>query len=131
MLLGMGRDRNDGKIELSENGQPMINWKMKNSELHYARTRHEMARLAKAMGGKFYENPLSFIKKIVAVHTIGGCAMAESPAEGVVSTKGEVFGHQGLYVMDASIMPTSLGPNPSLTIAALTEYLIDQFPRKI
>jgi cholesterol oxidase len=38
---------------------------------------------------------------------------------GVVDATGEVFGHRGLFVADGSIMPGPVGPNPSLTIAAL------------
>jgi cholesterol oxidase len=32
-----------------------------------------------------------------------------------------VFGHPGLYVADGSVMPGPVGPNPSLTIAALAD----------
>ncbi len=56
--------------------------------------------------------------------------MAETREEGVVDTNGEVFGHPGLYVVDASILPASTGPNPSLTIAAMAERIADKFPEK-
>jgi GMC oxidoreductase len=38
---------------------------------------------------------------------------------------GEVFGYPGLYVVDGSIMPSAIGVNPSLTIAAVAEKLSD------
>jgi cholesterol oxidase len=47
--------------------------------------------------------------------------MAESPDLGVVDDTGSVYGYEGLYCIDGSIVPTSLGVNPSLTISALSE----------
>ena len=126
VLLGMGRDRNDGEIVLRDDGEPVIKWKMAASRLHYDRVRREMKKIARHLGGRFVDNPLTHLDKIIAVHPIGGCVMAESPESGVVNPRGEVFGYPGLYVVDASIIPTSLGPNPSLTIAALAEYIADR-----
>jgi choline dehydrogenase-like flavoprotein len=56
-----------------------------------------------------------------AAHPLGGCRMADSPDLGVTDHAGRVFGYEGLYCVDSSIVPTSLGVNPSLTIAALAE----------
>ncbi|HVS28112.1 MAG TPA: GMC oxidoreductase [Solirubrobacteraceae bacterium] len=58
-------------------------------------------------------------------HPLGGCRMATSPDLGVVDDSGSVFGYEGLYCIDSSIVPTSLGVNPSLTIAALSERCAD------
>jgi len=63
-------------------------------------------------------------------HILGGCAMAQGPDRGVVDAAGRVFGYDGLYVMDASIIGANLGVNPSLTITALAEYLCSQMPAK-
>lgn len=60
-----------------------------------------------------------------AAHPLGGCRMAESADLGVVDHSGAVFGYEGLYCIDSSIVPTSLGVNPSLTIAALAERCSD------
>jgi choline dehydrogenase-like flavoprotein len=68
------------------------------------------------------------------VHPLGGCPMADSIAEGVVDEFGRVFRphatdprfvHEGLVVLDGSIVPTSLGINPSLTITALSLRAVD------
>ena len=53
--------------------------------------------------------------------------MGTSPEDSVVNTKGEVFGYDGLYVVDGSILPTSVGPNPSLSIAAVAEYIAQEW----
>jgi cholesterol oxidase len=59
--------------------------------------------------------------KFITVHPLGGCPMADDPAAGVTDDRGRVHGYDGLYVLDGSIVPTSLGVNPSKTIAALAE----------
>ena len=61
-----------------------------------------------------------------ASHPLGGCRMADSKDFGVVDHRCEVFGHEGLFCMDSSAIPTSLGVNPSLTISAVCERAADQ-----
>lgn len=61
------------------------------------------------------------------VHPLGGCAIGTSAADGVVDACGRVFDgvggvHDGLVVLDGSIVPRALGVNPALTIAALAEH---------
>jgi cholesterol oxidase len=63
-------------------------------------------------------------------HILGGCVMANSTSEGVVNHEGRVFGYQGLYVADGSVLPVNLNANPALTITALAEYFMSQIPTK-
>jgi cholesterol oxidase len=64
---------------------------------------------------------------LLTVHPLGGCAIGESVVKGVVNEYGEVFDpmaadgglHEGLVVLDGSIVPSALGTNPALTIAAV------------
>ena len=65
-------------------------------------------------------------KRQISAHPLGGCPMGNDASDGVVDSFGRVFrGKNGnttypeLYVADGSIVPTSLGVNPSLTITAL------------
>src|SRR4051812_50140210 len=51
--------------------------------------------------------------------------MADSPDLGVTDDAGSVYGYEGLYCIDSSIIPSSLGVNPSLTIAAVSERAAD------
>ncbi len=63
-------------------------------------------------------------------HILGGCSMADSPDNGVVGFDGQVFGYPNLFVADGSVVPANLGVNPSLTITALSEYIMSQVPEK-
>jgi cholesterol oxidase len=62
--------------------------------------------------------------------------MGESHTQGVVNDLGQVYDedgklHDGLYVADASIVPTSIGVNPFLTISALTERIAERLIRSL
>ncbi len=84
-----------------------------------------MASVARYRGmGRFMA--LTETQGVYCAHPLGGCRMAESPDLGVVDHTGAVFGYEGLYCVDGSIVPTSLGVNPSLTIAALSERCAEQ-----
>ncbi len=56
--------------------------------------------------------------------------MAESPEKGVTDFKCKIHGYDNLYVVDGSLIAANLGVNPSLTITALAEYILAQFPEK-
>ncbi|XVF76168.1 hypothetical protein PTKIN_Ptkin13bG0244600 [Pterospermum kingtungense] len=65
-----------------------------------------------------------------SVHLLGGCNASSDFLDGVCNPNGQVFYpaapglvHQGLYVCDASLIPCSVGVNPSLTIAAAAEHV--------
>ena len=82
-----------------------------------------MRRFSRALGGQFvrslpWRRPL---RRLLTAHPLGGCVMSDSPDAGVVNDRGEVWGHPGLFVSDASVIPGPLAVNPALTIAALAE----------
>jgi choline dehydrogenase-like flavoprotein len=58
---------------------------------------------------------------VYASHPLGGCRMADEVGLGVVDDACAVHNYEGLYCMDSSAIPTSLGVNPSLTISAVCE----------
>jgi choline dehydrogenase-like flavoprotein len=67
----------------------------------------------------------------MAFHPLGTCRMAPDAERGVVSEGNEVFGTPGLYVCDGSVIPSSLGVNPQLTIMALATRLSEKLLGKI
>jgi choline dehydrogenase-like flavoprotein len=52
-------------------------------------------------------------------HPLGSCRMGASPNTSVVDADGQVWGVRELYVADGSIVPTSLGVNPQVSIMAM------------
>jgi cholesterol oxidase len=56
--------------------------------------------------------------------------MADTKDLGVTDGSGAVHGYEGLYCIDSSIIPTSLGVNPSLTIAAVSERCAEALVQK-
>ncbi|MEA2420212.1 MAG: enediyne biosynthesis protein [Thermoleophilaceae bacterium] len=65
-------------------------------------------------------------RNVSAAHPLGGCRMADSKDFGVVDHRNEVFDNEGMFCMDSSAIPTSLGVNPSLTISAVAERACEQ-----
>lgn len=86
---------------------------------------------AKEMGGM----PFSLITETAfniptTAHILGGCCMGESAATGVIDADHQVFGYEGLYVIDGSAVSANPGVNPSLTIAAMAERAVAKWPAK-
>ena len=63
-------------------------------------------------------------------HILGGATMGRTPADGVCDEFGRVYGYENMYVCDGSLVPANLGVNPSLTITALSEYVMHHVPAK-
>jgi cholesterol oxidase len=124
-LLGMGRDVPDGRLFL-RNGRLDTTWKRKESDAYFERLRTTSRGFAEALGGRFADNPLWFLRRVITVHPLGGAPMGRNPNEGVVDPWGNVYGYPGLHIADGSVMPGPTGPNPSFTIAALADRFADQ-----
>lgn len=110
---------------------------------HVKKLNDVLAKATRAVGGTLVQNPFFalFGQQEVTVHPIGGACMARDgrPSTGVTNHFGEVFKgetadspetHEGLIVMDASIIPTALGANPLATITALAERSVEAFCMK-
>ncbi len=134
--LVMAHDDESGEIRVEE-GRARVAWPNAGKQPVYAAIEKTLEAATAALGGDYVRNPIStglFNDRTVTVHPLGGCAMADDAAHGVVDDAGRVFRgesgesgasgnavHAGLYVMDGATMPMSLGVNPLLTISALAE----------
>ncbi|XVQ08450.1 GMC oxidoreductase [Spirillospora sp. CA-255316] len=121
-LLGMGRDSADGRLALKD-GRLTADWSAETSAAHFERLRTTMQGIADVLGAEYADNPMWFRKRVVTVHPLGGAPMGRHPVEGVCDAFGEVFGFPGLYIADGAAMPGPVGPNPSLTIAAMADRM--------
>jgi enediyne biosynthesis protein E9 len=132
-LLAMVEDTHDGEFfaappqggAVRPNAGPVavgtFNYKFSDQSLKVRQAADRaMKRIAERKGlGRFMG--LTETEGGYAAHPLGGCRMAESKDLGVTDSRGRVFDHEGLYCIDSSIIPSSLGVNPSLTIAAVSE----------
>jgi cholesterol oxidase len=124
-ILTMGRDYPNGNLYL-KGGRLECDWEIKKSQEYFNRVVRVGRSIAKAINAEFMENPAyEFLHQVLTAHPLGGCPMADNENEGVVSSDGEVFNYSGLYVADGSIMPGPVGPNPSLTIGAMSDRIAD------
>ena len=57
-------------------------------------------------------------------------AMGKDKNDGVIDNCGRLFGYQNFNVADGSIIPANLSVNPSLTILALSEWIMSHVPKK-
>ncbi len=61
--------------------------------------------------------------KLMAFHPLGTARADARPAHGVVDEHLQLHGVRGVHVADGSVVPSSLGVNPQLTIMALATRL--------
>ncbi|SCK26627.1 Choline dehydrogenase [Variovorax sp. HW608] len=134
-LPGDGRDGSDG-----EEGTLGVDWPGVRSDTSFDKHQQALESLVAKNGGgaRVLPNPIwrplpGMLERlyglargpVLTVHPLGGCPMGDHAAVGVVDEFGRVFDgdskrvHGGLVVLDGAIVPTSLGINPSLTIAML------------
>ena len=87
-------------------------------------------RMAKLMGGTPGGTIGEPFNVPMTAHFIGGCAIGDSAATGVVDPYHRVYGYEGLHIVDGSTISANLGVNPSLTITAQAERALSFWPNK-
>lgn len=91
--------------------------------------------VAEKMAEKMNGNAYSVLPEVLfdvssTAHILGGCNMGATEQDGVCDFKGEVHGYKNMYVADGSVIPANLGVNPSLSITAISEYIMSQIPTR-
>ncbi len=133
-ILAMVEDTHDGEFysappgggsHMQPNGGPvgigLFNYELSPQSTRIREEANEAIRLIceRRAVGRFLK--LAETEGVYASHPLGGARMADEIGLGVVDHRCEVFGSEGLFCMDSSVIPTSLGVNPSLTISAVCE----------
>lgn len=128
--LVMSHDDGNGHAGLEED-RLRIRWPDVGGQPIFDRISQALERATEALGGTYLISPIwhkLLGERLVTVHPLGGCGMAEDAERGVVNHKGQVFAatagsavYEGLYVSDGAVIPRPLGVNPLLTISALAE----------
>jgi cholesterol oxidase len=142
-FFAVSHDSADGQLVL-EDDRISLRWPTANNEAAYRRLDAALEALVKRAGGRYVKNPLAGTlmgHQPATAHPLGGCSMGRDRDDGVVNHKGQVFDaniragvadvHEGLYVIDGSIIPRSLGVNPLLTITALAERAMIHLAREL
>jgi cholesterol oxidase len=66
----------------------------------------------------------------MTAHFIGGCAIGDSAATGVIDPYHRLYGYEDAYVVDGAALSANLGVNPSLSITAQAERAASLWPNK-
>jgi choline dehydrogenase-like flavoprotein len=148
LLSGMGTDSSDGTIKLQDSWKNNpnrdmnalnildVDFDLNNLVPLFNRMRNSMERIAKQIGkdgASSFSTPLWNPGDIngsstIVLHNLGGCSMGKDRDQGVVDSFGRVYKGNGatltevypdFYIADGGIVPTSVGINSTLTIAAL------------
>ncbi len=137
-------DRSAGRVRLASDGSLRIAYRLlasdaarlvfgiaRAAELFYAAGAREVypqisgiptlprARIAELEAS----SPPTSALRLEAFHPMGTARMDADPRRGVTAIDGAVHGARGLYVADGSLLPSSLGVNPMLTIMAMASQV--------
>ena len=116
-IMAMSEDLPDPNSRvLWKNGEVVLDWKKTNTRAHDLL----VGRLKQAMRKAGW--PITLARgfpKSKPSHQCGTNRMGADPATSVVDVNLKAHDLDNLYICDASVLPTSAGVNPSLTIAAL------------
>ena len=135
-LLSIGHDTTSGVVRLSKEHPDVVNihWPGAGLEAWVPPVTKAHEKAAKAMGGQHVPCPLSkqcFNHGLLTTHPLGGAVMADRAENGVAAHNGAVFStasgqatHSTLFIVDAALIPRSVGVNPVRTICTLAERIM-------
>lgn len=136
-------DDGRGRVSVGSHGLPSIEyWVSEKDQAKFKKGLKTVARIYFAAGAKQVivphtsgvvlnsEADLGMIDMMViepnrfavfSAHQMGTAAMGKDPATSVTDSWGRMHQYRNLFVCDGSLMPTSIGVNPQITIASLAD----------
>ena len=105
----------DSRVTLC-NGQIKLNWQRSNWAAHTRLVKKLKSKLRQAGFPVVISKPFD---RRTPSHQCGTARMGDDPATSVVDSHCRSHDHSNLFIVDASVLPTSAAVNPALTIAAL------------
>jgi len=145
---GADLEDSNGSVTVDRRGRRRISYRLGGSDRRtVARSVEAAARLLLAAGAKqvhtVHTDPITItgtkdLERVAhadygpnriglfSAHVNGTCRMGSDSRTAAVNPDGERYGARGVYVVDGSILPTSLGVNPQETIMAVASLLADR-----
>ena len=149
----VSHDTGSGEVVLDADGEPVVRWGLDDpvDRAVAARAHVELAQLHRARGAReiftfHWDDPAwregddfdAYLARLEAApyeglafsaHQMGSCRLGSDPQASVAGPWGELHDIPGVWIGDASALPTAPGVNPMLTIMALarrTAHAISQ-----
>ena len=147
-----------GRVMAGESGQPSIHYTVGRKDLAYMKHGlkiaaeiqfaagakevmtlharkiefHSAAEIDRGLGSAGWDtNEVA----LYSAHPLGTCRMGADPHRSVVDSHCQAHDVKGLFVIDGSVTPTSLGVNPQITILSIAEksaeWLAENFDRVV
>jgi choline dehydrogenase-like flavoprotein len=137
-------DRSEGRVGLTSNGSLRLSYRLlaeeartiqfgiaRAAEIHFAAGATEVypnvGPVSVMQRGKLAEFVALSLKpsdlRLEAFHPMSSARMGTDPDTSVCDPRGAVRGVEGLYLADGSILPTSVGVNPMMTIIACATHV--------
>ena len=104
-------------------GEPNPTWIPKGNEA----TRRIADKLPGGMAGGTWGD---IVNMPLTAHYLGGCAISDDPANGVIDPYHRVWNYPTLHITDGASISANLGVNPSLSICAQAERAMAFWPNK-
>jgi choline dehydrogenase-like flavoprotein len=137
-------DQSEGRVGLSSSGSLRLSYKLleeeartiqfgiaRAAEVHFAAGANEVypnvGPVSVIPRGKLAEFESMKLKpadlRLEAFHPMSSARMGSDPDTSVCDPRGAVRGVENLYVADASLLPTSVGVNPMMTVIACATHV--------